>query len=86
MDRLFQGNALSCCAGVMPFFAPSPGSVGEDPSEEGRRVSAKKERTASGLILQPRERKEKKEKKEKETRYAHLGEDPSSGEDEADGK
>ncbi len=63
-------------------------SGGEDISEEGRRVSAKKERTASGLILQPREKKEKKEKKErkdKETRYAHLGED-SSGEDEADGK
>ncbi len=33
-----------------------------------------------------KEKKEKKEKREKETRYAHLGEEDSSGEDEADGK
>ncbi len=61
-------------------------SGGDDNSEESRKVSAKKERTASGLILQPRERKEKKEKKEKEqARYAHLGDD-SSGDDDVDGK
>ena len=58
-------------------------SAGED-SGEDRKTTAKKEK---GLIISSA-KKEKKEKKnkEKESKYAHLGEEDSSGEDEGDGK